>query len=778
MITNYKPRSRSIEKQYVEADTSFLINFGSKNLKPIRISTPKPPRLNYIHGYGLPPSDQYFKRLKIPEKITDLEKECYEYYKGKKGITIYDIQEMFWHLIGKRKNKLKPEIAFMKHYRWYMHHGYWFFNDGKPTYITGWQFSYLNMHFMTLRKGEGYPEYDERQRRRFLYRKYLYETTETFADLDDIGRAIKVDGKYRIKDLGIRTFFGPIEPKGRREGLTNEFCHIVTRVMSETRGSDNLGTIVSMDGDNAGTHFKKKLVPAFKKWPLWTQPIWKGGITEIEFASPKSALTTTVKPLASSINYTDSASDTKNDGKKIMAAGYDEQGKGKRIGNVGNRWQINKETMSQEAGSDILGFCTHPSTVEKMEEGGQDYKEMCQISDFYTRDGAGQTYSGLAISYMPTSFCLRGFTDKFGNPVLLKPTKRQIYLGYPKDIGSKAWVARRRLQLYDEGDAKKRDEYRSFVRKFPEDYDDCWKGVAGFIGFPVEKIEERVLELENNPTFTRGRLDWINNQRFGKVEFIDDPQGEWFVSRTMKPNESNLITTMEYYSAYHDQNVLMFRPLFPENHIIGVDPHEFNNKGESAMLKSKYTKLSDTGITVLRRRDKTVDTNDFDKKSWKSKMVVAALQERFATNESVAEESIKAALYWGGLIHLERNKTEVWSHIIKWKYGGFLNHMAELSPDGRVNIDPNPGSFVSGSTKKKMFTLAKDHFMDHIQNESILPLLKQALSITSMEELTKYDLLASFMNALIGDTSLYPEIMKMQDGDDDVLCLGITGKAI
>lgn len=769
--------NKAIEKEYLPADRSFLINFGSKNLRPIRISLPKPPPLYTIDGYGLMPSEQVFRRKTIPEKLIKLEKETYDYFRDKKGGNNFEVQEKFWELLRKRAKELRDEIIWMKHFIWHMHNGYWFFNDGKPTYMTGWNFSYLHMHWMTLRKGEGYPQYDERQRRRFLFRKYIYETTETFADLDDKGRAIKKDGKFRMKDTGRRVFFGTIEPKGRREGLTNEFVHIITRIMAETYGADNLGTIVSMDGDNAGTHFKKKLLPAFKRWPIWTQPIWKGGAVDVDFSISKAVFDPTIKILGSSINYTESGGDLANDGKKIMAAGFDEQGKGKRIGNVGTRWQINKETMSLEAGADILGFCIHPSTVEQMEEGGQDYKEMCDMSDFYTRGQEGQTVSGLAISYMPTSFCLRGFTDKFGNPVLQRPTERQIKLGYDKDIGSQTYIQRKRNMLFDEEDPKKMDEYRSFVRKFPEDYDDCWRGVAGYIGFPIEKIEERVIELENKPAWTRGRYEWINGIRLGKVEWVDDPSGSWYTSLILDPMKANLKSSMEYFSAFEDDYISMMRPLYPNRGIVGVDPHEFNNSGEAKNLKSKYSKLSDTGICVYQKRDPMVDTDEMNKQDWKTPRFIACLEERFNTNEEVAEEALKVAIYYGYMIHIERNKTEVWSIIIKWLYGGYLNHKAEILPNQTLQIDPSPGSYMTGKEKKTMFNLMKDQLNNHIKAETLLPLLKQAMAISSMEELTKYDLLAAGMSALIGAQSIYSEVMQYQE-NEEIYELGITGKRV
>lgn len=771
------PKDIALEQEYSAAESTFLVNFGSKTIKPIRINLPQPPFTEYIDGYGLKPHQQVFKRKEFPPALVALEKAAYDHFKGKRDTNNYEIQEYFWDTLRTRAKELKEEIKFMKHFIWHMHNGYWCYIDGQPTYIPGWHFSYLHLHWMTLDKGEGYPEYSLRQNRRFLFREYLYKTKETFADLDEKGRAYKVDGKYRMKEMQERTFLGSIEPKGRREGLTNEFCHIITRIMTETYGADNLGTIVSMDGDNAEVHFKKKLVPAFRRWPIWLKPIWRGGVTELVFDLPKGVYDPTIKVLGSTLNYTASGADTSNDGKKIMAAGFDEQGKGKRQGSVGNRWQINKETMTLEAGAKILGFCTHPSTVEKMEEGGQDYKEMCDMSDFYVRDSAGQTISGLAVSFMPTSFGLRGFNDKFGKPVLLSPSKRQIALGYSKDMGSQTWIAKRRLQLYDEKDAKKMDEFRSFVRKFPETYEDCWKGVAGYIGLPVEQIEERLAEIEAKPEWVRGRLEWVNKVRFGSVYFEHDPQGEWEVCYIPDNKTANLKTSMEYYSAMEDAYIPMMRPLYPMFGVVGVDPHEFNNKGESAMLNSRFTKLSDTGITVTARRNKNIDSNDFDKKNWKTPRAIATLEKRFASNGDVAEEALKAAILWGCLIHIERNKTEVWSKIIEWKYGGYLNHNAEILPNGQLQVDPMPGTFMSPNIKKKGFSLLKDQLVNHVHIECLPSLLKQAKEISSMEELTKYDRLASWLNALIGTESIYAEVMSYQE-DEEVTSLGIMGRAV
>ena len=167
--------------------------------------------------------------------------------------------------------------------------------------------------------------------------------------------------------------------------------------------------------------------------------------------------------------------------------------------------------MSLGAGDNIIGFCMHPSTVEQMDEGGRDYKDMCDLSDFYTRTANGQTQSGLSLLYFPSSFCLEGYMDKFGQAVEIYPTDRQIRLGYNKRIGSKTYLENTRKSLYDVNDPRKMESYRSRVRKFPEMYEECWTGIAGQLGLPNELLRQRKQELEITPETVHGEFEWVKN---------------------------------------------------------------------------------------------------------------------------------------------------------------------------------------------------------------------------------------------------------------------------
>lgn len=756
---------------YARHDTSFLVNWGSKTLTPIRVSLPDPPKLELIDGYGLHPDNQVFKRVQVPPRLVKLEERVkLEFVTKDRGASSSRVLKRFWELLENRKEDYKDEIEFIKKFLYHMYEGYWCFIDGKPTYIPGWYFSYLNTYKMTLDIGRGYPEYREKSRLRWLFREYIYNTTETFADIDrKTNLAFKVEdetGKmvYRMVDTGKKLFYGTIEPKDRRGGLTNEYCHLLIRMAMAHRGEDRLCTIVSMGGENAETHFKKKLIPAFNDMPLWLKPIYKGstiiGGNQIEFISKDYS---EISHLGTTINFTDSGADLANDGKMLLCAGFDEQGKGKRIGNVQNRWHINREAMSLGAGEKIIGFCMHPSTVEKMAEGGQDYKDMCDLSHFYKRTANGQTLSGLCILYFPSSFCLEEYMDKFGQPVYEYPTERQIRLGYTKRIGSKIYINNRRKGLYDPEDPAKMADYRSFVRKYPESYEECWTGVAGQLGLPNEFLRKRKEQLELRPETLRGEFIWADKQKL-RVVFVERGDGRWIVAKQLSPQDSCKVTTMEQYSAFEDNEIIVNRPDGIIETIVGVDSHQFSNKNEARYIEAQNTKKSETGITVLQRRNKRIDTDD-DPKNWKTKKFIAAFKNRLGTSAEQADEALKAAVYYNGLINIEVNRREVWEEIIRMRMGGYLNFQVDELASGELKMSYIPGTTLTNQRKITGFSMLADYFEYYWAIEPILELIVDCDEISALEELTNYDLIAAALQSLFGDDSRYADMMS--EGFDD-----------
>jgi hypothetical protein len=109
----------------------------------IDVTMPPAPPKERIEGYGLSEKKQKFKRIEIPESFYEIEYD-------EDDVAIYDdVQVSF----------IRSEFEKIKH-------GYWFYNKGEQTYITGDYYFYLN--YWMLEHG-GLPEYRDADRKWFLF---------------------------------------------------------------------------------------------------------------------------------------------------------------------------------------------------------------------------------------------------------------------------------------------------------------------------------------------------------------------------------------------------------------------------------------------------------------------------------------------------------------------------------------------------------------------------------------------------------------------------------
>jgi len=218
---------------YKKHDTSFVVNVNDRDLTPVLISLPEPPDLHLIDGYGLHPDEQYFKRKEIPDKLKELERRVYREIEDEnstnhnKAVNGYTITKRFWDEVSDNIDDYKEELKFLNDFWWWSIYGYWFFNDGKPTYVPPKYFHFLNtFRIPDVRENDGYPEYRDKDLRKYLAMHYLKSTDETFAHRDPkTGEPIKVGGKYLMRKLGKTLFFGTAEPKYRRTGATIQGVH-------------------------------------------------------------------------------------------------------------------------------------------------------------------------------------------------------------------------------------------------------------------------------------------------------------------------------------------------------------------------------------------------------------------------------------------------------------------------------------------------------------------------------------------------------------------------
>ena len=730
---------------YKDADTSFTINDGDQDLDSITISLPKAPSYGLIDGYGLSFEEQYFRRLDIPARLKDVQRDAQnkmrDRQKNNKNFTVtFDkLISSFWEAFEAKRDHGYDKVAeFIKEFHWHRKHGWWFFNDGKPTYITGDHFDYLNTWVFIDEKSNdgGYPEYREIDRLVYLFRKYSEETTESVT-MDE-------EGNISVEDIGLRICYGTAEPKSRRCGITTQAIHKGMKVAMT--GFGKYFTIISMDGDNAGKHYSKKLVPAFRDYPIWLKPTHGNQIGKsIVFDLPSNAMGS--ETTGSVIDYTDSAGERKNDGDKIHFSLNDEEGKALTV-NILERWNVNKQAMA--LGARIIGFSVHPTTVEEMDVGGEEYMKLCNQSKFYDRPVKGQTTSGLFEIFIPAWKRLEGFVDRFGKSVIDKPTQRQIDLRPDADyarfnIGAKEFLQIKLDALVEKGTPEALEMHRSTRRKFPMRYSDCWIGSSGDLGFDVDIIDDRLAELRRNSKMRLGRLEWSNG--FGSdVRFEDDLEGAFEMSMLLKPGVSNQRMRVDIHDPVTGIDSEHWAPTNPYRFTGSADPFKSGTSNDAKQMGG-HTRQSDGGLAVLWEKDDEIDGAKLNMRDWDSRRFVCSYRYRPASLEEYQEDALKMCIYFGALFYPETNVGDMDVYFMKTGYAGYLLY----------DIDPVSGKraekagFKSYERKKgNLFLETKDYIRYRGHKEEHISYLQEVKSIQGVEQMNKYDRFTAHGGCLLG----------------------------
>ena len=249
----------------------------------------------------------------------------------------------------------------------YREYGYWFYNNGIPTYITGSHYMYLQWTKIDV----GYPDFREANRLFFIY-----------------WEACRAD---------VRSF-GLCYLKIRRSGFS--FMGSSECINTGTLAKDSRVGILSKTGSDAKKMFTDKVVPIGSNLPFFFKPIQDGmdkPKTELAFRVPASKITKknmyTVEE--EELDGLDTTIDWKNtddnsyDGEKLLLLVHDESGKWLKPNNILNNWRVTKTCL--RLGSKIIGKCMMGSTSNALSKGGDNFKSLYEDSDTNNRNANGQT---------------------------------------------------------------------------------------------------------------------------------------------------------------------------------------------------------------------------------------------------------------------------------------------------------------------------------------------------------------------------------------------------
>ena len=388
----------------------------------------------------------------------------------------------------------------------YREEGFWFVNNGKPTWITGTHYMYLQWSKIDV----GAPDYREANRLFYIF-----------------WEACKADKRC----------YGMCYLKNRRSGFS--FMSSAEAVNLATLASDSRYGILSKTGADAKKMFTDKVVPISINYPFFFKPIQDGmdrPKSELAYRVPASKFTRkkiTTNEKLEDIKGLDTTIDWKNtgdnsyDGEKLNLLVHDESGKWERPDNILNNWRVTKTCL--RLGSRIVGKCMMGSTSNALDKGGDNFKKLYNASDVTKRNRNGQTKSGLYSLFIPMEWNYEGFIDEHGIPVFTTPDSDVLAPdGELIDVGViDNW------QNEVDGLKDDQDALNEFYRQFPRTTEHAFRDETKNSIFNLVKIYEQIdynEEMSATLGITTGNFQWVNGIKDSQVIFYPDPKGRFKVS--------------------------------------------------------------------------------------------------------------------------------------------------------------------------------------------------------------------------------------------------------
>ena len=388
--------------------------------------------------------------------------------------------------------------------------GFWFYNNGVKTYMTGSHYMYLQWTKIDI----GYPNYREANRIFYLY-----------------WEACKADNRS----------FGICYLKIRRSGFSymgSEECANIATISKDARVG-----ILSKTGADAKKMFTDKVVPISNNYPFFFKPVQDGmdkPKTELAYRVPASKITKKnmyseevdlVEGLDTTIDWKNTG-DNSYDGEKLKLLVHDESGKWERPNNILNNWRVTKTCL--RLGSKIIGKCMMGSTSNSLEKGGDAFKKLFYDSDINNRNANGQTKSGLYSLFIPMEWNMEGFIDKHGMPVFRNPEQETIdvYGDYIYQGAIDYWENEVE-SLKNDADA-----LNEFYRQFPRSESHAFRDESKQSLFNLQKIYQQIdynESLIKDHFITRGSFSWRDGIKDTEVIFSPNDRGRFYVTWT--PNK-------------------------------------------------------------------------------------------------------------------------------------------------------------------------------------------------------------------------------------------------
>lgn len=630
------------------------------------VNIPKLTEDTYVEnwGHGDNPSEQYWRRLELPSFFDEVEY-------NKDGDVLLTIQQ---------REYAHKEVQRCKH-------GFWFYNNGKPTYITGKNYFYLQWWKL---EDDIYPDYRDTDRRYFLFLNHWEN---------------------------VSWCLGVIRGKKRREGATSQSTsNLVYECIFYKNSFCGLVSKTEKDGKNA---FTNMVAFGYRQLPVFLKPKQlnnKDSVSELVFAHKS----TEIKDGKGKVIDSDTGHRSKVDYRASGKNAYDSGRLSRGLFDEGGKWDkespfstfISTVSKTMVKGAKRVGFMECPSTVNEMSKsGGEEFKKVWDSANQFKYD---RTPNRIIRYFTPAYDGFVGFIDKYGMSVIDKPNDEQEkylidnYVGIGdltiEDIklGAREYLLNKRSLL--EG-----MELEEEIRMNPFDEREMFlsANTQGTYAGHAFAMREQLEWLDYHQMTEYGDLIWENGYPYyketelpngeikieiSKLKWISNPNGKYEKIKEWFPVESNNVYLKNGF-------------FFPNNSYsirIGCDPFKYD--------KTKSNRRSNCAVYVFQMEELMDSSYPF------SEMFVMRYADRPLTTEIANECVLKMAWYCGAQILFERNVDHWKKSFRDLKCSGFVMWMPNEVEPG-VYADEKSKQMICDYTESYINKMIKKVYFKDLINE-------------------------------------------------------------
>lgn len=638
-----------------------------------------------IEGWDLPKHEQYWRRKELPDIFRQIDYD-------KDGNAL---------LTPEQKRYASKEVERCKK-------GYYFYNNGQITYITGKNYFYLQWWFL---EDSIYPEYRDTDRRYFLFLDYW---------------------EHVLWCLGI------LRGKKRREGASSQATsNLIYECIFYT--NSNCGLVSKTNQDSRDT-FTDMVRHGYNNLPVFLKPRQLNradSVTELVFDAKAEKGANQDSGMKSKITY-----------RAPVLNAFDRGRISRLLGDEGGKWPVDVDfskflaivSKTMVKGAKRVGFAECPSTVNEMTKGGGAAFKKAWDGGNQFRYPNRPTPNRFVTYFSAAYDGYEGFIDQHGMSVIGEPTHEQYqYLvdkWVKKDpitgvvlselteedikLGAKVYVMVKRR------DGLAGDLLEEEIRMNPCTVQEMFEAANTGCAFNSVNLNKRKKELEENPIYKRKVVYFRNLDQTVSFRDIDEKTCSFYWKMIDFPEKGK-------ENKWKLDGGLRF-PARTDAGVISVDGYSNSQGGR------KYGSKSSAWIFLK------FDINDPDHTG----KFVGHLYGRPSVKEVLHEQVILAAEYWGFKVYYEFNSDDYLSYARDRAKTGYLGKFPinSIDPTKRENSDRFYGFPTTPfSLTKQLDTMISyiEHYCNLIDFEE---LIDNALVFDPYDR-TSYDAVVSAMIALV-----------------------------